>query len=279
MRGFVGREIVQDDMDLLSRRAQRNDLLEKGYEVLSGVARGGLFMNTAGGGIQRRRQRERYVPLVFKPMAFDAAGGKRQNRIEPIMCLNRRLLINTEHGGMLRWVQMQPDNVGGFSLEVRVIACHKPIQPMRLQPSFFPDATDGILADAQLRGELAATPLSATTPRLYARSRQNPGSQLRGQHRGWLSRMAGIQSVQPRNKKLDDGRRRSSRSLPDRAERRSFSQHQNQPGPEYISRRQGSGLSNATQFQLLLSVKDQRINEYTRLDVSRVSNVYSATVH
>jgi len=76
-----------------------------------------------------------------------------------------------------------------------------------------------------------------------------------------------------------DGRRRSSQSLLDRAERRSFSQHQNQPSSEYISRRQGSGLSNATQFQLLLSVKDQRINGHTRLDVSRVSNVYSATVH
>ena len=283
VRGLVSREIVEDDMDLLSRRAQRNDLLEKGYEVLTGVARGGFSMNTAGGGIQRRIQGERSVPVVFEPMAFNAAGGKRQNRVEPIKCLNRRLFINTEHGGMLRWVQIQSDNVGGFSLEVWIIACHIPIQPMRLQPSFFPNAMDGILADAQLRGEFAATPLSGTIPRLSARSRQNPGSQLRGQHRGWLSRMAGIQSVQPRSKKTllpsDDGRRRSSQSLLDRAERRSLSQHQNQPGSEYISRRQRSGLSNATQFQLLLSVKDQRINGHTRLDVSRVCNVYSATAH
>ena len=270
-------------MDLLSRRAQRNDLLEKGYEVLTGMARRGLSMNSAGGGIQRRIQRECSVPAVFKPMAFDAAGGKRQNRVEPIQCLNRRLLINAEHGGMLRWVQIQSDNVGGFCLEVRIIACHIPIQPMRLQPSFFPDAMDGILTEAQLCGELAATPLRGIIPRLSARSKQTPGSQLRSQHRGWLSRMAGIQSVQPRSKKTllpsDDGRRRSSPSLLDRAERRSFSQHHNQPGSEYISRRQGSGLSNATQFQLLLSVKEQRIKRPTRLDVSRFDNVYSATVH
>ena len=147
-------------------------------------------------------------------MAFDPAGGKGKNRGEPIQWLNRRLLINAEHGGMLRWVQIQSDNVGGLRLEVRIIACHIPIQPMRLQPSFFPDAMDGILAEAQLRGELAATPLRGTIPRLSARSGQNPGSQLRSQHRGWLSRMAGIQSVQPRSKKTllpsDNGRGRSS---------------------------------------------------------------------
>jgi hypothetical protein len=74
-------------------------------------------------------------------------------------------------------------------------------------------------------------------------------------------------------------KRSSSQSLLDRAKRRSFRQHQNQPGSEYISRRQGSGLSNATQFQLLLSVKHQRINGHTCLDVSRVNNIYSAPVH
>ncbi len=189
-RGLVSREIVEDDVDLLSRRAQRNDLLQKAYEVLTGVARGGLSMNTTGGGIQRRIQRERSVPVVFKSMAFGAAGGKRQNRIEPIQCLNRRLLINTEHGGMLRRIQIQSDNVGGFGLEVRIVAGHIPLQPMRLQPRFFPDAMHGILADAQLRGEFAATPVSGTILRLSAGGRQNPGSQLRvsteGGCPGWL---------------------------------------------------------------------------------------------
>ena len=71
-------------------------------------------MNTARGGIKRGIQRERSATVIFKPIAFDAAGGKRQDRVEPIECLNRRLLINTEHGGMLRRVQIQSDNVGGL---------------------------------------------------------------------------------------------------------------------------------------------------------------------
>jgi hypothetical protein len=87
--------------------------------VLTGVACGGLSMDTAGGSLQRCIQRERPMPVVFEPMALDAAGRKRQNRIEPIKCLNRRLLINAEHRGMLRRVQIEPENVRGFGLEVR----------------------------------------------------------------------------------------------------------------------------------------------------------------
>jgi hypothetical protein len=101
-------------------------------------------------------------------MALDAAGGKRQNRIEPIQRLNRRLLINAEHRGMLRRVQIQPDNVCGFSLELRIIADHITLQPMRLQTRLFPDAMHSIFTDAQRRGEFAATPMSGTILRLSA---------------------------------------------------------------------------------------------------------------
>jgi hypothetical protein len=34
------------------------------------------------------------VPVVFEPIALDVARGERQNRIEPIKCLNRRLLYS-----------------------------------------------------------------------------------------------------------------------------------------------------------------------------------------
>ena len=184
---------------------------------------------------------------------------------------------------MLRWVQIQPDNVRSFRLEVRIIADHIPLQPMRLQTRLFPDAMHSIFTDAQRRGEFAATPVSGTILGLSAGGRQNPGSQFRGQHRGGLAGMAGIQSVQPSSNEsvlpADNGRRRSSQSLLNRAERRSFGQHQNQPRTEDISGRQGSGLGNAAKFQLLLFAEYHRINRHTRLDGSKASNVYSATSH
>jgi hypothetical protein len=94
-------------------------------------------MKTARGGIQRRIQTERSVPLIFKFMAFDAAGGKRQNRIESIKSLNCCFLINTEYGGMLRRIQIQPDNVRGLSLEVRIIADQIPLSRCGFSPASF----------------------------------------------------------------------------------------------------------------------------------------------
>lgn len=76
-RGLVSGEIVEDDVDLLTEWAERNDFLQKGNEALTGVACGGPSMNTTGYGIQRRIRRECSVALVFESMAFDAAGGKR----------------------------------------------------------------------------------------------------------------------------------------------------------------------------------------------------------
>jgi hypothetical protein len=84
--------------------------------------------------------------------------------------------------------------------------------------------------------------------------------------------MTGTQSIQPRSNEAllpaDNGRRRSSQSLLNRAER-----------SEYISGRQASRLGDAAKFQLLLFVEHHRINRHARLDASRVSNVYSATGH
>jgi hypothetical protein len=51
--GFVGGEIVEDDVNLLSRRAQGHDLLQKGDELAAGVAGGGFAVDATGGGIQR----------------------------------------------------------------------------------------------------------------------------------------------------------------------------------------------------------------------------------
>ena len=62
------------------------------------------------------------MPVVFESVALDAAGRKPQNRVEPIKCLNGRLLSHAEHRVMPRRIQIQSDNVRGFGLELRIIA-------------------------------------------------------------------------------------------------------------------------------------------------------------
>ena len=73
--GLVGGEIVENDVDLLAGWAQGNDFLQKGNEVLTGVACSGLTMDTARGSLQRSTQREGSVPVVFEPIALDVARG------------------------------------------------------------------------------------------------------------------------------------------------------------------------------------------------------------
>jgi hypothetical protein len=61
---FVGREIVEDVVNLLPRRAQGYDLLQEGDELPTGMAGSGFAVDTTGGGIERRIQGERSVPVV-----------------------------------------------------------------------------------------------------------------------------------------------------------------------------------------------------------------------
>ena len=223
------------------------------------------------------------MPVVFESMTLGAAGRKGQNRIQPIQRLNGSLLIDTEHGSMLWRVQVQPDNVSRFGFEIRIVAGQVALQAVRLQASLSPHPMHSVLADAQRCGKLAATPVRGTVLRLSAGSRENPGSQLRSQHRSRLSRVAGIQAVDPGSNEAllpaADGRCRGPQPLLDRTERRSLGQHQDQTGAKDISGGQRTGLGNTAEFQSLVFAEQDGIGGHTCLDANRTSNVYSATSH
>ena len=89
-------------MNLLPGRAQGDDLFQKGDELTAGVVGGSFAVDAAGGGIQRRIQGEGSVAVVFEAVAFGASRRERQDWIETVQGLNGGLLIDTEHGGMLR---------------------------------------------------------------------------------------------------------------------------------------------------------------------------------
>src|SRR5208337_2749864 len=115
---FVGGEIVEDDVNLLPRRAQGYDLLQERDELTAGMAGGGLAVNATGGGIERRIQGERSVSVVLEAVTFGASRRKRQDGIETIQGLNGGFLIDAEHGRVLRWVQIEAEDVGGFAFEL-----------------------------------------------------------------------------------------------------------------------------------------------------------------
>lgn len=180
--GLMGRQIVQDDVNLLVPGAQRDDFLEEGDEVAAGVASRGLTVNPARGSVQGRVQRQRPMAVVLEPMAFSTSRRERQNRIQAIQRLDGGLLIHTEHGRVPGRIHVQPNDIGGFGFKIRIVTSHVTLQPMRFQAGFFPGAMHGIFADTQGRCQFATTPARRSVSGLLTVRRQDFRPQPWGQH-------------------------------------------------------------------------------------------------
>jgi len=108
-------------------------------------------MHPAGLGVERGIQRKRAMPVVLKPVALGASRRQRQNGIEPVQRLDGGLFIHTEHGSVLRRIEVQAQNIHGFTFELGIVARQVTFQTMRLETGFFPDPMHGIFAQAEHR--------------------------------------------------------------------------------------------------------------------------------
>jgi hypothetical protein len=97
-------------------------LFEEGNKVAAGVAGRGSSVHAAGLGVRCGIQRKRSMPVVLEAVTLGSSRRNGQNGIEPIQGLDGGFLIDAEHDGMLRWPQIQADNVGRFAFELRIIA-------------------------------------------------------------------------------------------------------------------------------------------------------------
>ena len=123
------------------------------------MAGGGLTQDLAAFGVERSVERERAVPIVLEAVALGPPRAKRQHRVEAIERLDGSLLVDTEHRGVLRRIDVEPDHVGGLAFEVRIIGCHVALQPMRLKPGAPPDPRHHHVIDPQRLCQLAAAPV------------------------------------------------------------------------------------------------------------------------
>ncbi len=162
--GFVGREVVEDDMNLLPGRAQRHHFCEEGNEVTAGMAGRGSSVHAAGFGVQRGIQRKRSVPVVLEAVTLGASRRTRQHGIEPVQGLDGGFLIDVENGGMLRRPQIEADNVGRFAFELRIVAGQVTLQAVGFETGFFPDPMYRVFADTQRGRQFAATPMRGGIP-------------------------------------------------------------------------------------------------------------------
>src|ERR1700740_3246272 len=72
--GFVSRQIVQDDVNLLVPGAQRKDFLEQGDKLASGVAGGGFAVNPRRARVQGCIQGQCSMAVVLKSVALGTSG-------------------------------------------------------------------------------------------------------------------------------------------------------------------------------------------------------------
>ena len=131
--GFMGREIISDDVDLASEGLGGHDLGKKVDELGAGMALSGLAKDFSASGIKGRVKRKGSVAVILKTMSLGPAWRKGQNRIQAVQGLDSSLFVYAKDGGMIRRVQIKADNVGGLLLEVGILAQHVTAQPVRLK--------------------------------------------------------------------------------------------------------------------------------------------------
>jgi hypothetical protein len=177
--GFMGRKVIDNEVDGLGGGLSGHHLGKKVNKLGAGVAGGGFANDLAAAGLQRRIERKSAVAVVFKAVALCASGRKRQDGIEPVEGLDGTFFVHTKHRRMGGWLEIKSDDIGRFGLEARIIAGHVTAQGVRLQTSRAPRARYGRVAGAEASGEPARAPVGGAVAGRVAHGVENTRLSLR----------------------------------------------------------------------------------------------------
>src|ERR1700722_5503928 len=117
--GLVGRIIVPDQMHIEAGWHVGVDFIEELAEFSSTMMWMALADDLARGDIERGEQRGCTVPDVVVAASLRLAGPHWKDRLAAVERLYLGLFVDAEHQGMLRWGQIQPDNVAHFGDKIR----------------------------------------------------------------------------------------------------------------------------------------------------------------
>ena len=84
------------------------------------MARIALADHPAGGDIERGEQRRRAMPDIVVAAPFRLAGPHWKHRLAAIQRLDLRLLIHTQHQGVLGRGHIQPDDIAHLGDKIRI---------------------------------------------------------------------------------------------------------------------------------------------------------------
>ena len=121
---FVCAVIIENHMiNFIDRRQTHKKIINKAQKIHSCLGQGVLSKNFACRYLQGCCQIQYPMPRICAFHASDPfAVGVPHVSPGPLNHLNCRFFIHTENNRVLRRIQIQPDNIGCFSLEIRVMA-------------------------------------------------------------------------------------------------------------------------------------------------------------
>jgi hypothetical protein len=157
--GFVSREVIDNSVNGFSGRLGRDQFTQKGDKLSTGVTRGSFAKDLAVLGFQRGVKRQSAVAEVFETMSLCSTRRKGQYRIKSVQSLNRALFIHAEDRRVDRRLEIEPNDIGRFGLEIGVVARHVMAQTVRLEPGSGPHPRYACLICAERFGQSARAPL------------------------------------------------------------------------------------------------------------------------
>jgi hypothetical protein len=107
----MSRKRLASFMSLVPVQAQRVvdlDMLQKTEELLVPVARSSLGEHPAVGDVEGGKQGCRTVSHIVMGDPFDIAQTQRQYRLAAFACLDLRFLVDAQHNGMIRRIEVEP---------------------------------------------------------------------------------------------------------------------------------------------------------------------------
>lgn len=161
--GFVGREVIDDDMNGFTCWLAGDELVQKGNELGAGVPRGRLAKDLAALGFQRSIERESAMAKILETMTLRPTRRERQHGVESVESLDGALFIHAEDCGIERRLEIESDDISCFGLKIGIIALHVMAQTMRLQPEVGPHPCYAGLICAQHCGQRSRAPVGGAT--------------------------------------------------------------------------------------------------------------------
>jgi hypothetical protein len=124
--------VVHDQVDIKILGDGRLDLPQEPQELLMSVPGLALADHLTGGHVQGGEQRGGAVADVVMGDALDVTEAHGQQRLSPVQGLDLRLLVDSEHQRLVRWIQIEADDVADLLHEERILRQLECLLPMRL---------------------------------------------------------------------------------------------------------------------------------------------------